>query len=139
MAGVFSLQRQGRGVVLSDLLRELVEASADFEGAVLVSLEGLVIAAAWPSEDRPEHLHQADDSEIGAVACRAFEQSDRATDLLARGDLERLILSGSKGNMIITRAGSDALCVALLKTEAKLGVASFAAMRISQQIENVLG
>lgn len=132
MTALYSIrQRQGRGVALADLLRELVEASPDFEGAVLVSSEGLVMAAAWPVEGQ-------DDSDVGAVATRAFELSGRATESLERGELQRLILLGSKGNMIITRAGPDALCVVLLKPNAKIGIASFEAARISEQIVRVL-
>jgi len=123
--------RQGRAGALTKLLEELVEASSDFEGAVLVSDEGLVVAAVWPVRDQ-------DDSDVGAVATRAFELSGRATESLDRGDLRRLILVGSKGNMIITRAGPSALCVALLKPVAKIGIASFEADRISARIAEVL-
>jgi predicted regulator of Ras-like GTPase activity (Roadblock/LC7/MglB family) len=129
---------QGRGQVLAELLGRLVHASADLAGAVLVSRDGLVIATAWSSEEQAQALQGLDDSDIGAVACRAFAQSGEATRMLERGDLDRLILAGSHGNMIITRAGENALCVALLKPEAKLGVASFEAKRISQEIAKVL-
>jgi predicted regulator of Ras-like GTPase activity (Roadblock/LC7/MglB family) len=122
---------QGRGVALTDLLHSLVEASPDFEGAVLVGLDGLVMAAAWPIEEQ-------DDMDVGAVATRAFELSAQATETLERGDLTRLILLGSKGNMIITRAGSQALCVVLLKPQAKIGIASFEASRISHKVAEVL-
>ncbi len=132
MAGTYSIrQKQGRGVALSEMLTSLVQASADFEGAVLVSEEGLVMAAAWPHGEQ-------DDSDVGAVATRAFELSSRATESLRRGDLQRLILLGSAGNVVITRAGLNALCVVLLKPEAKIGIASFEATRISEQIARVL-
>jgi len=124
-------RRQGRGVALNDLLKALVEASADFEGAVLVGNDGLVMAAAWPIEGQS-------DLDVGAVATRAFELSNRATETLDRGDLSRLIMLGSKGNMVITRAGPHALCVVLLKPEAKIGIASFEASRISDEISRVL-
>ena len=124
-------RRQGRGVALNDLLKALVEASADFEGAVLVGNDGLVMAAAWPIEGQS-------DLDVGAVATRAFELSKRATETLDRGDLSRLIMLGSKGNMVITRAGPHALCVVLLKPEAKIGIASFEASRISDEISRVL-
>lgn len=130
-------KKLGRGMVLDDLLHRLVQASSDFEGAVLVSDDGLVIAAAWPSEEvsRPQ---QWDDSDVGAVATRAFEQSGQASDMLERGVLQGMILVGDKGNTIITRAGPEALCVVLLKPEAKLGIASFEAARISRQVAEVL-
>jgi predicted regulator of Ras-like GTPase activity (Roadblock/LC7/MglB family) len=123
--------RQGRGVVLADLLHTLVRSSPDFEGAVLVSQEGLVMAAEWPGDEQ-------DDSDVGAVATRAFELSGQATESLDRGSLRRLILLGSQGNMVITEAGAHALCVVLLKPEAKIGIASFEAERISHEISRVL-
>jgi len=123
---------QGRGVALTDLLRSLVRASPDFEGAVLVGIDGLVMAAAWP-------IAEQSDVDVGAVATRAFELSDRTSEMLGRGDLDRLILLGSKGNMIITRAGSYALCVVLLKPQAKIGIASFESARISREIAQVVG
>jgi predicted regulator of Ras-like GTPase activity (Roadblock/LC7/MglB family) len=121
------------------LLGALVHASADLEGAVLVSRDGLVIATAWSSEEQELELQGLNDSDVGAVACRAFEQSGQATDLLEQGELDRMILASSRGNVIITRAGQDALCVVLLHPEAKLGVASAQAMRISRQIAALLG
>jgi len=125
-------QRRGRGQALSDLLQSLVRASPDFEGAVLVGLEdGLVLAAAWCVDGQS-------DFDVGAVATRAFELSDRTTETLDRGGLERLILMGAEGNMIITRAGPQALCVVLLQPHAKIGIASFEAARISAEIAQVL-
>jgi predicted regulator of Ras-like GTPase activity (Roadblock/LC7/MglB family) len=97
-----------------------------------------VFATAWSTDDQTERFLALDDSDIGAVACRAFSQGNQATELLERGDLDRLILVGSRGNTIITRAGEDSLCVVLLKPEAKLGVASFEAKRISQEVALVL-
>jgi predicted regulator of Ras-like GTPase activity (Roadblock/LC7/MglB family) len=120
-------------------LGRLVHASVDLEGAVLVSRDGLVIATAWSSVEQEQALQGLDDSDIGAVACRAFEQSGQATDMLEQGELDRMILASSRGNVIITRAGQDALCVVLLHPEAKLGVASIEAVRISQQIADLLG
>ena len=124
-------RRQGRGAMLANLMHQLVDASPDFEGAVLVNLDGLVMAA----EGTLENL---DDSDVGAVATRAFGLSGETTVLLERGDLNKLILLGEDGNMVITRAGSEALCVALLKPHAKIGIASFEAERISRQIADVL-
>jgi len=139
MAAETSGHGYGRGKVLDDLLGGLIRASDDFEGALIVSLDGLVFSTAWASDDPADRLQALDESDIGAVACRAFSQSEQATGLLERGGLDRLILAGTRGNMIITRAGENSLCVALLRPEAKLGVASFEAKRISHEVAKVLG
>jgi len=124
-------RRQRRGVVLAEMLHQLVQASPDFEGAVLVNRDGLVMAAEG-------FLENLDDSDVGAIATRAFALSDETTGVLRRGNLSKLILLGSEGNMVITQAGPEALCVVLLKPHAKIGIASFEAERISQQIAQVL-
>jgi predicted regulator of Ras-like GTPase activity (Roadblock/LC7/MglB family) len=124
-------RRQGRGVALDELLSALVQASLDFEGAVVVGMDGLVMAADWPIEGQS-------DLDVGAVATRAYELSNQATETLDRGDLLRLIMLGTKGNMVITRAGPHALCVVLLRPDAKVGIASFEASRISAEVAQVL-
>jgi predicted regulator of Ras-like GTPase activity (Roadblock/LC7/MglB family) len=123
--------RQGRGEALTELLESMVQMSSDFEGAVLVGLDGLVMAAAWPIEEQS-------DFDVGAVATRAFELSRQAARTLDRGDLERLIMLGSRGNMVIVRAGPHALCVILLGPQAKIGIASFEAVRVSKQLARIL-
>lgn len=125
-------RRQSRAARLSELLHRLLESSADFEGVVLVSMDGLVMAAEGT-------LETLDDSDVGAVATRAFSLSGETAKMLERGELNKLILLGAAGNMVITHAGQHALCVALLKPNAKIGIASFEAERISQQIAQELG
>jgi predicted regulator of Ras-like GTPase activity (Roadblock/LC7/MglB family) len=131
MSGGKMINRQGRGEALTELLESMVQKSSDFEGVVLVGLDGLVMAAAWPIEEQS-------DFDVGAVATRAFELSRRAADTLDRGSLERLIMLGSRGNMVITRAGPHALCVLLLGPQAKVGIASFEAVRVSEQLARIL-
>ena len=143
LRGTLGVRHKGRGVMLTELLRQLVEASPDFEGAVVVSMDGLVMAAYSAYDPQTETgsaelIEGLDDSDAGAVATRAFELSDEATEALEQGGLRRLILVGSDGNVIITQAGPHALCVVLLKPEAKVGIASFEAARISVEIARVL-
>lgn len=123
---------QGRGQALDLALRALVEASPDFEGALVVSTDGLVMAA-FMAEGR------GDQSTIGAVATRAYSFSEQTVAGLDRGMLDKIILMGSKGNMIITRAGPHAICVVLLKPDAKVGIASFEATRLSERVAQIIG
>ncbi len=125
-------RRQGRSAAMDELLGSMVEASNDFEGAVVVGHDGLLMAAAGPDEGQS-------DLDVGAVAARAFALSGQAGEMLQRGDLERLILLGTCGNLVIARAGPHALCVALLKPQAKIGLASYEAVRIGQAVARLLG
>ena len=124
-------RRQGRSAAMDGLLGSMVKASSDFEGAVVVGHDGLLMAAAWPDQGQS-------DLDVGAVAARAFALSAHAGEMLERGDLERLILLGSHGNLVIARAGRHALCVAMLKPQAKIGVASFEAVRIGRAVAGLL-
>lgn len=117
---------------MDELLGAMVAASSDFEGALVVGHDGLLMAAAWPNPGQS-------DLDVGAVAARAFALSAQAGEMLERGDLERLILLGSDGNLVIARAGRHALCVAMLKPQAKVGVASLEAARIGRAVAKLLG
>jgi predicted regulator of Ras-like GTPase activity (Roadblock/LC7/MglB family) len=91
----------------------------------------LLLAAAWPDQGQS-------DLDVGAVAARAFAMSVQTGEMLRRGELERLILLGSEGNVVIARAGQHALCVAMLRTQAKIGVASLEAVRIGRAVADLL-
>ena len=122
---------------------------------ILAALAALWLTLAAPMAQAAELAHAA-----GAIFVAVVEPTSLAVlaplahlvrypgvfDVVVTGNMfgdilsdETSVLAGSMGNMIITRAGEDSLCVALLTPEAKLGVASFEAKRISREVAKVLG
>lgn len=115
---------------LAEALHDLVSNSLDIEGVVVISLDGLVIAAELPSK--------MDQARVGAVAAGILNLSDRSVGQLARGDLQQTLIQGTDGNVIITHAGKNATFVALTGQGVNLGMAFLEAREGAQAVAGIL-
>jgi predicted regulator of Ras-like GTPase activity (Roadblock/LC7/MglB family) len=112
--------------VLSDLCRRV----EGIEQAVVVSLEGFVVASHPPAVDEgaDSPLHSPT---IAATAANAIALGTRTLGRLEHGEFERLIMEGQSGAMIIYPiVGADAALVTIIRKDTKMGLAS-RAMRLS--------
>ena len=95
-------------------LDELNGSTADIEASALISTDGLMIASALPAG--------MDEDRIGAMSAALLSLGDRAARELARGGLERVLIQGQKGYVIMSSAGGEAVLTVLAKPNAKLGL-----------------
>ena len=95
-------------------LEELKGSTADIEACALISIDGLMIASALPQG--------MDEDTIGAISAALLSLGERTSRELARGTLERVLIQGEKGYVIMSSAGSDAVLTVLAKANAKLGL-----------------
>ncbi|MDO4704702.1 hypothetical protein EBQ26_01150 [Allofranklinella schreckenbergeri] len=100
--------------MLQQVLEELKGSSADVEASALISTDGLMIASALPQG--------MDEDRVGAMSAALLSLGDRAARELARGTLERVLLQGERGYVIMSSAGSEAVLTVLAKQNAKLGL-----------------
>ena len=116
--------------LLQDVLSNLCQRVDGIEQAVVVSLDGFVVAAHTPAADTAEDspLHSP---KIAATAANAIALGTTTLGRLEHGEFERLIMEGQSGAMIIYPiGGADAALVTVVNKEAKMGLAS-RAMRLS--------
>ena len=100
--------------MLQQVLEELKGSSADVEASALISTDGLIIASALPQG--------MDEDRVSAMSAALLSLGDRAARELARGTLERVLLQGERGYVIMSSAGSEAVLTVLAKQNAKLGL-----------------
>ncbi|MCZ2090429.1 MAG: roadblock/LC7 domain-containing protein [Burkholderiales bacterium] len=100
--------------MFQQVLEELKSSSADVEASALISTDGLMIASALPQG--------MDEDRVGAMSAALLSLGDRAASELARGTLERVLLQGEKGYVIMTACGNEAVLTVLAKHNAKLGL-----------------
>jgi len=81
--------------VLTEILNELNSASTDVEASALISLDGLMIASALPSNMSEER--------IGAMSAAMLSLGERTAKELARGQLEQVLIRGEKGYVLMVR------------------------------------
>ena len=100
--------------MFQQVLEELKGSSADVEASALISTDGLMIASALPAG--------MDEDRVGAMSAALLSLGERAASELARGTLERVLLQGDRGYVIMSSAGTEAVLTVLAKQNATLGL-----------------
>jgi len=99
---------------LNRLLRALRSGSPDIEACALISEDGLVIASALPRD--------VNEVRVAGMSAALLSLGERAAAEVARGKLQQVLIRGDEGYMVMTRAGTGTLLLALTTREAKLGL-----------------
>ena len=106
--------------ILEERLRELTESVPGIMGTVIVSIEGFVVAAYPPAD---EDLSQPTSTpQIAAMAATLIALSEEALTRLAQGKIERLLIEGVNGAMIVYPINRNAALAAMVDKGAKLGL-----------------
>jgi len=119
-----------RSEALRDALTTILEESFDIEGALVVSRDGLVMAAQLPA--------QLEDARVGAISAGVLNLGARSITQLACGEFSQILAEGSKGNIIVTEAGPKAAFVALTPQVVNLGMVFLEAREGAERIAYIL-
>ncbi len=125
------MAQKSRSEQLDEILRSIVDNSTDIQGVAIISMDGLIMAAALPPT--------MEQMRVGAVAAGILSLSGRSVGQLGRGDLQQTLVQGSEGNVIITHAGKNAAFVALTGRNVNLGMAFLETQEGAQAVANILG
>jgi len=116
--------------MITSILNELSGSSADIEASAVISTDGLVIASLLPQT--------MDEDRIGAMAAAMLSLGERTADELGRGELEQVLIKGSKGYVVMAHAGPDTVVSVVAKATAKLGLIFLDIKRAADAISKVL-
>lgn len=119
-----------RTEMFQQVLEELKSSSADVEASALISTDGLMIASALPQG--------MDEDRVGAMSAALLSLGDRAARELARGTLERVLLQGERGYVIMSASGTEAVLTVLAKQNAKLGLLFLDIKRASESLSKLI-
>lgn len=115
---------------LESLLKSMEDADPDIESSAVVRTDGLVMASALPKN--------ADEGLIAAMSAALLNIGNRAVTELARGEMDKVIVSGTKGDIILRGVGSEAVLSAITKPGANLGLLLVEMKRAGERIMSVL-
>ena len=96
------------------VLQELTSNRGDIQGCTIVTTQGLPITSLLQDD--------ANVSLISAMSAAIISVADSAALELERGNLQRILLEGELGTIIISKAGPIAILVSLVDKDAKLGI-----------------
>ena len=112
------------------ILEDLNSSSADVEASALISNDGLMIASALPAG--------VDEDRVGAMSAALLSLGDRAGRELARGSIDRIMIQGEKGYVIMTSSGEEAVLTIMAKPNAKLGLIFLDIKRASEALAKLI-
>ena len=107
-------------------LRELQGTSPDIEASAVVSVDGLIIASALPSE--------ISEDRVSAMSAAILGLGEHITGEFARGELEQVIVRGTGGFVLLTAIGDEAVLTALASEKSKLGLVSLDLRRTADHL-----
>jgi len=127
-----------RSDILLRTLRTLHQAIPGIRASVVVTLDGLLVAAYPPelseSEDDPTGAFQ-----VAAMAATSLGLAERTLERLKQGAISRVLMEGKDGVMVVLPAGGRAALAILMGRDTKLGIVMISAVRTAEEIAQVLG
>ncbi|MCL4239162.1 MAG: roadblock/LC7 domain-containing protein [Anaerolineae bacterium] len=105
---------RSRTELMVDRLRELQTATTDIEASAIVSVDGLIMASALPSD--------AEEDRVSAMSAAMLSLGERIAGELGRGTLDQVYVRGNSGYVILMAIGEEAVLTALVRDSAKLGL-----------------
>lgn len=99
---------------LTNSLYDLQSSTPDIEASAIVSVDGLIIASALPSD--------ATEDRVAAMSAAMLSLGERIAMELGRGTLEQVYVKGHLGYVILMSVGEDAVLTVLARDRAKLGL-----------------
>ncbi|MBD2102990.1 roadblock/LC7 domain-containing protein [Leptolyngbya sp. FACHB-261] len=116
---------------LTTVLQNFVSSTPDIQGSILVSPDGLSLAAALPGG--------MDEERTSAMSAAMLSLGERICAELARGEIDRVFVQGEKGYGILVGCNADAVLLVLASAAAKQGLVFLEIKRVVGEITALLG
>jgi predicted regulator of Ras-like GTPase activity (Roadblock/LC7/MglB family) len=126
-----------RQELIDETLRRLHIAVEGIKASVVVNRDGLLVASFPPGDDSDPLANPTSSPQVAAMAATLIGLAERTLGRLEQGELERLLMEGEEGVMVVYPAGRATLAV-LVDKEQKLGPVLYAAARTAKDVANVL-
>lgn len=125
--------------LLETALAELCSKLEGVQGAVIVSIEGFVVAAYTPHESEMEDEEGPTSSpQVAAMAATLIALGERTLARLAQGGMIRLLIEGHDGGMVVVPANRRASVAVMVDREAKMGLVLYALQQSARSISEIL-
>ena len=119
-----------RSQQMHSLLRDLQMTSPDIEASAVVSVDGLTIASALPSD--------VEEDRVSAMSAAMLSLGERIATELGRGSLDQVYIKGESGYVVLMAIGEDAVLTALASSRAKLGLIFLDMRRVAAALEELI-
>lgn len=115
---------------VGDQLRLLRTSTPDILGAVVINMDGFVIASVIPSD--------ADEDLIAGMSASLLGVSERITADLMGAETEQVFVRSAQGYIVLSAISDEAAVVLLISRTAKLGLIFLEIKRAAAQLVKLL-
>jgi predicted regulator of Ras-like GTPase activity (Roadblock/LC7/MglB family) len=119
-------------------LKILHGAVEGIKATVIVNIDGLLVAAFPPGDEENPHENPTSSPQVAAMSATLIGLAERTLGRLAQGDLERLLMEGEEGVMVVYPAGRASLAV-LAEKDARLSHILGATKKAAADVAQILG
>ena len=124
--------------LLESALKEMCAKLEGVQGAVIVSIEGFVVAAYTPHESEMDEEGPTSSPQVAAMAATLIALGERTLSRLAQGEMLRLLIEGNDGGILVVPANRRSSVAVMVGREAKMGLVVYALQQSPQQISGIL-
>ncbi len=132
------MAQQTREEQLEHTLKILYSAVEGIKATVIVNIDGLLVAAFPPGDEENPHENPTSSPQVAAMSATLIGLAERTLGRLAQGELERLLMEGEEGVMVVYPAGRASLAV-LAEKDARLAHILFATKKAAADVAQILG
>lgn len=124
--------------LLEEALKEMCSKLEGVQGAVIVSIEGFVVAAYSPQESDMDEEGPTSSPQVAAMAATLIALGERTLSRLAQGEMLRLLIEGNDGGMVVVPANRRSSVAVMVEREAKMGLVLYALQQSAKKISDIL-
>jgi len=132
------MTQQTREEQLEATLKILHGAVDGIKATVIVNIDGLLVAAFPPGDEENPHENPTSSPQVAAMSATLIGLAERTLGRLAQGELERLLMEGEEGVMVVYPAGRASLAV-LAEKDARLSHILGATKKAAAEVAEILG
>jgi predicted regulator of Ras-like GTPase activity (Roadblock/LC7/MglB family) len=132
------MAQEYRSEILERILKTLHIAVDGVKASVIVNIDGLLVSSFPPGDEENPHENPTSSPQVAAMAATLIGLAERTLGRLAQGELQRLLMEGEEGVMVVYPAGRASLAV-LVEKDARLSHVLYASKKAAAEIEQVLG
>jgi len=115
---------------LNQALYALQRSAGGIEASAIVSVDGLIIASALPSDTGEDR--------VAAMSAAMLSLGERIAMELSRGEPEQVYVRGDDGYVLLMSIGQEAVLTVLASTGAKLGLVFLEMRRAVASLETMI-
>jgi predicted regulator of Ras-like GTPase activity (Roadblock/LC7/MglB family) len=131
------MAQEYRSEILERILKTLHIAVEGVKASVIVNIDGLLVSSFPPGDEENPHENPTSSPQVAAMAATLIGLAERTLGRLAQGELQRLLMEGEEGVMVVYPAGRASLAV-LVEKDARLSHVLYASKKAAAEIEQVL-